>query len=476
MRKGFLIVLAVALVAALAAPAVAGTDINGFYRAKAYWSNYNGVPQVAVAPPGDNTSNLQNDPPTSAYVDQRMRLRFSSGEENVKAVAFFEIDFSSWGDSAGSALPAGGAARNSGGALGGDKINLETKNAYLWFKVPNTSVDFTVGLQNQSDTYAGIIYGAADMAGIFMTAKIEPVSFKLGWAKLYENTQWRSDDLDLYVAEVKLQPTKNIKLGLNFNYIQDDTQKQVSATSLPFATAAGSRNAKKIYTPGIDFAFGAGPAAISGFAFYQWGTVDSYESGQPDVDIAGYALDLRADANVGPAKGFLEALYISGGDGTGNDYKSIVTLSDLNASPGGNSAYGRTDMELLLFNNDDINTSQSLVGTAAATTSQSPGLGGRGITHFAAGASMQLGPKLTAKAGLGYLMATKKLSVADTNRKGKGMGTELNANVNYNITKGLDFGVYGAYAWLGDFYQFNSPGAKDPDDIYDVHARLNYAF
>jgi len=106
-------------------------------------------------------------------------------------------------------------------------------------------------------------------------------------------------------------------------------------------------------------------------------------------------------------------------------------------------------MELLLFNNDDINTSQSLVGTAAATTSQSPGLGGRGITHFAAGASMQLMPKLTGKVGLGYLMATKKLSVADTNRKGKGMGTELNANVNYNITKGLDFGLYGAYAWLG---------------------------
>jgi hypothetical protein len=475
MRKGFLIMLAVALVAALAAPAVAGTDINGFYRAKGYISNYNGVPQAAVAPPGDNTLNLQNDPPTSAYVDQRMRLRFSSGEENVKAVAQFEIDFSSWGDSAGGAAP-GAAARNSGGALGGDKINLETKNAYLWFKLPNTSIDFTVGLQGQTDTYAGILYGAADMAGIFMTGKMEPVTWKLGWAKLYENTQWRSDDLDLWVAEVKLQPTKDIKLGLNFNYIQDDTQKQVSATSLPFATAAGNRNAKKIYTPGIDFSLGVPAAAISGFAFYQWGTVDSYESGQPDVDISGYALDLRADANVGPVKGFLEALYISGGDGTGNDYESIVTLSDLNASPGGNSAYGRTDMELLLFNNDDINTSQSLIGTAAATTSQSPGAGGRGITHFAAGGSMKLGAALTAKAGLGYLMVTKKLSVADANRKGKGMGTELNANVNYNIAKGLDFGVYGAYAWLGDFYEFNTSGAKNPDDIYDVHARLNYAF
>ena len=56
------------------------------------------------------------------------------------------------------------------------------------------------------------------------------------------------------------------------------------------------------------------------------------------------------------------------------------------------------------------------------------------------------------------------------------MGTEVNANVNYSIMKGLDFGVYAAYAWLGDFFKSNAPGAVDPDNVYDVHFRLNYAF
>ena len=65
-----------------------------------------------------------------------------------------------------------GAQRNSGGALGGDRINLETKNIYIWFKLPNTAVDFTVGLQNQTDAYAGLLYGGADMAGIFMTGEV----------------------------------------------------------------------------------------------------------------------------------------------------------------------------------------------------------------------------------------------------------------------------------------------------------------
>jgi hypothetical protein len=106
--------------------------------------------------------------------------------------------------------------------------------------------------------------------------------------------------------------------------------------------------------------------------------------------------------------------------------------------------------------------------------------------HIAGGYTQKLGDKLTAKAGAGYLAASNLLNVADDNRKGKSMGTELNANVNYNIMKGLDFGLYGAYAWLGDFYMNKNTtagvpitgvsGLKDPDNVYDVHFRLNYAF
>ena len=105
------------------------------------------------------------------------------------------------------------------------------------------------------------------------------------------------------------------------------------------------------------------------------------------------------------------------------------------------------------------------------------GNGGRGITHFAAGFNMKLADRLSGKIGAGYLAATKKLSNGlDDTRKGKSMGTEVNANVNYNILKGLDFGVYAAYAWVGDFFKSNVAGVAEPDDLYDVHFRLNYAF
>jgi hypothetical protein len=482
MRKGFLIMLAVVLVAAMAAPAVAGTDINGLFRAKAWMSNFR---------TGDTRTSpaLAKDAPTNAFVEQRLRLKFASGEENVKAVAFFEIDFSAWGDVAGSAKQATtdttglGAGRNIGGALGADRINLETKNVYLWFKLPNTSLDFTVGLQNQSDAYAGLLFGAADMAGVFMNGKMDPVSYTLGWAKLYEYDSSKSDDLSFYLASAKFAPTKDVKLGLNLYFLQDDTGK----VAQPFAIGSGtgalyslgsSLNKKKIYIPGIDFAVNAGPATLSGFFIYQTGKVDFLAASDTDIDIKGFAFDLRGDMNLGPGKAFLEGLYISGGDNTSRKVESIVTFSDFDASPGGNSAFGRTDMSILLVNADDINCAQAFVGARATASggSTSPALSGRGLTHIAAGYTQKLGDKLTAKVGAGYLRANKLLLSEVSTRKGKTLGTEFNANVNYNIMKGLDFGVYGAYAWLGDYFESKTAPTTDPDNPWSANLRLNYAF
>lgn len=484
MRKGFLIVLAVALVAAMAAPAVAGTDLNGFYRAKGWMSNFKTPASSPI---------IQKDAPTASYVEQRFRLKFSMGEENVKAVLFLESDFGSWGDAAGGANSANqgsatnpgpfasGAARNTGGALGGDRVQLETKNAYVWFKLPNTSLDFTVGLQGQTDAYAGLLFGGADMAGIFVKGKMEPVDYVLGWAKLYENNVAKWDDMTLYVASAKFAPTKDVKIGLNFYFLQDDTGKVSSPSQLPSDPTAGSLEKLKIYVPGVDFAFNAGPATLSGFFLYEKGKDDFQNPATPDVDIKGFAFDLRGDLNVGPGKGFLEALYVSGGDDPAKEFKSVATLSDVNASPGGNSFFARTDMSILLVNADDINTSTALVGAASApalTPGGSPSNGGRGIFHVAGGFTMKLADKMTGKVGAGWLRANKLIKQgvpgADATFRKKDMGMEVNANVNYNIMKGLDFGLYGAYAWLGDFYK---PSATtDADNAYETHFRLNYAF
>jgi hypothetical protein len=474
MRKGFLIVLVVALVAAIAAPAMAGTDINGFYRAKGYVSNYKNYTSANyVNPsPADNST-------THSYVEQRLRLKLSSGEENVKAVLFLEQDMM-WGDASGQ------VARNQGGAIQGDSINLEAKNAYLWFKLPNTGADFTVGLQSVSDPYRGVFMGGADMAGILSTAKFAPLSIRVGGFTPWERDTNQADDSQIFIAEARLSPMKELGIGLNFYFIRDGADA-LGATSGELSTSAAGflggvqvvPGVTKIYMPGVNVDFNAGLVKISGFAFAQFGD-RVFDSGAPKTKFGGYAADLRVDANAGPAKLFLEGLYTSGDKpGTTDKIEGVVVAEDFKIF---SSATQPTifDMQILGPNGDDINTSRVLM----YTSNNNRAAGGYamngvrlGATFIAAGASIKVSDKMTAKAGAGYLRANQlaPAALSGTNLNvSKSMGTEVNANVNFNIMKGLDFGLYGAYAWLGDGYKV--AGSPEPDNLYDAHFRLNYAF
>ncbi len=480
MRKGLIILLCAALALTFALPAAAANiKASGFYRSKAYVSNFfdvGGAPSLRTGIGADATQ-------TNAFVEQRFRVKFDFGTENVKAVWFLESDML-WGDSAGNSLTASGtipsgAARNSGGALGADRINTETKNIYVWFKVPNTSMDFTVGLQNSTDAYAGVFWGAADFAGITTTGTFEPVKYKLGWYKLYENAVQKTDDMTLYLIQTAFSPTKEVKLGLNLYFVQDDTGKIASASELPVtgtggnANPLGALNKKRIYTPGVDVAFKVGPATLSGFGVYQFGKIDYLDPALRDIDINAFMLDGRADMNVGPGKAFLEGLYISGGDNPSDKYKSIVTLATNEASPGGNSSYTRTNMYMMLASPDTINVSQCFVGCSGAEVSSDPGANGRGIWHVAAGYQQNLMKQLMGAVNVGYLAATKRLTVADANRGGNGMGTEVNAQLSYNLYKGLDVGVVGSYVFIGDFFKESGEKPKDP---WTGYARVNYSF
>ena len=503
MRKGLIVLLVAVVAVAFALPAMAdmtptNLKVSGFYRAKSYVSNFfdvGGAPSLRTGTSPDAEQ-------TNAYVEQRFRVKFQFGTENVQAVWFLESDML-WGDTAGgnnvavgTAQYTGGAQRNSGGALGADRIQTETKNVYVWFKVPDTSLDFTVGLQNQSDDYAGIIYGGADFAGIFMNGQFEPVKYKLGWAKLYENAVQKSDDMTLYYSHAAFAPAKDVQLGLSFYYLQDDTAKVgIGPAQWPYANAVNLStslsasvayffappNKMNVYMPGIDVAFKAGPVTVSGFAQYQFGKID-YLNNTPlvkDIDISAWMVDLRGDMNVMAGKAFLEGLYMSGSDNPTNEYKAPISLALKEASPGGNSAYTRTNMYTMLASPDTINVSQCLIGCSGGEMGTDLGNSGRGLWHVAAGYEQPLTKQLKGQVNVGYLAAVERLKDPVTgqteDRKGNGMGTEVNARLDYNILKGLDVGVVGSYVWLGDFFTSRTTGEsfKDP---WTGYARINYAY
>jgi len=491
MRKGFLTVLAVVLIAAMAVPAMAEFSTSGFVRIKGHVEqNYN----QASATRGSFILPVE-DPNTASYVEQRQRFSLNWKGENVGATALFEIDFNNWGDSAYT------VARNQGAGLEADSINLETKSFFLWFNIPNTNAKVTAGLQNQTDSFGGMIFGYADMAGIFVTGTGGPVGYRLGWAKWAENGTITDDDVDLYVAEVKFTPIKEVKLGVDFYVIRDASGSKnpapaaggtVSALSLAttntnlntlgrigddygLGTTAFTYDPATFYYIGVDAAGKVGPVGLSGYAFYNMGEVESATGTFAGVainnvsrDVSAYGVDLRAELDAGPGKLFIEAAYVSGSeieDGT-SDIEAPITAS--NYALAGSFPLTSMDTQILFPNLDDINASNALAYDVQNK--------GRGIIAAAAGFRMKFSDALAGKVGVGYL--------ADAESPGPGLdehsAVEVNANVNWTVAKGMDVGLYGAYAFLQDWESYRGPGitatTEDADDIYKMMFRMNYAF
>jgi hypothetical protein len=491
MRKGVLMVLAVVLVAAMAAPAMADLSTSGFIKIKEHVEqNYtSGASGGSFILPG-------KDVPTASYVEQRMRFIFDWKGENVGARYFGELDYTNWGDSAYNTL------RNQGGGLEADTVNLESKNIFMWFNIPNTPVKVTAGMQNQSDSFGGMIFGYADMAGIFVTGNAEPVSYRLGMAKFQENLTRFDDDVDLYVAEVKFAPVKEARFGVDFYMIRDasgnKTTFNVGQTNLNtalrgfsdygYVVPIGTYDPSTFYYVGLDGAINAGPVALSGYAFYNGGkikkvnaTIGTAALVNQDVEVKAWAADLRAELNAGPGRFFIEGAYVSGTGSNDNnssaDFKSPITAS--NYALAGSYPLTSMDMQILFPNLDDITASNALAYDVQNK--------GRGIMAVAAGFSMKFGDRLSGKVGIGYLADAKNF--VGVNSTGvsikKHKATEVNANVNFAMLKGLDLGLYGAYAFLTDWEDYGPARngvtsaanmTRDADNIYKAMFRMNYAF
>ncbi len=161
MKRLLFCLLALIFVFALVMPTYAAeVKISGLWNAKAWAKdNYDGD--------DDSDDSYQ-------YVTQRMRMYFNIiASENLKLVYKNEIDME-WGDTAFV------NSRNSGGGLGGDSVNLETKNVYLEFMVPDTPVKATLGLQGVALHRGWFIDD--DVSAARFDMNFDPVTVTAYWA------------------------------------------------------------------------------------------------------------------------------------------------------------------------------------------------------------------------------------------------------------------------------------------------------
>jgi hypothetical protein len=137
--------------------------------------NINGINRIKFI----SAENMDGDDDTddnANFVKQRLRMYFTSvASENLKVVYKNEIDFE-WGDNS---FNSGDTTRGGGGRLGGDQVNLETKNIYMEFMVPDTPLKATLGLQGVTLHKGWFI--SDDISAARFDLNFDPVSVMAYW-------------------------------------------------------------------------------------------------------------------------------------------------------------------------------------------------------------------------------------------------------------------------------------------------------
>lgn len=440
---------ALALVA-LAAPAMADQKISGYFRTQFVADNFNGAPFTTTF--GQMAS---GDKRTATQIDNRFRLMYQNNlNEYVSFVYFAEVD-TAWGQS-------GKAAAGQGGTDGADGVNVETKNVYLDFKIPDSIVSTRIGIQGYSMGPDGIVLGD-DMAAARVNLQLSPMANVTAvYSKWRENEITKWDDVDFYGATLNLKPSDAVKFNLDLGYLDANTVGQFGAASNLDANAAILGAQADIFVIGLGGEANLGAAKLTGYAAHTNGKVD--RGTNPDLDLSGFMATAKATAKLGMADtGLRLTWYSADDDATDNEYNGFI--GDLS---GGVYEFAGENLSIFfadaLYNN--TNGGRRALTDAAYR--------GHGLLAINATANMNFTKTVYGKFGAGYFMATEDaVNEVDAAKRDKNLGLEVAARVGTKIAEKVDLSLGGAYAFLGDFYKV---GTTDPDNVYKMSVALNVPF
>lgn len=494
MKKRLVMALCSTLAVATALPAFALTVTNeGFFRVKSIMGNY------TLRDDGYDSPDM--------FVDQRFRDKITFGiNDYIKIVYFGEIDFQ-WGD----ASYANG--RNDGGAIGGDNVNLETKNLYVEAKIPNTALTVTAGLQGYADNEDWAILNN-DFAGFKFAYAGSNWSANAAWFKLIEESGTsvnsigganNEDDVTLWAAQFSMLPTKALKIGADFYYFKNQgTYGGVPApVGIPTSSLADERRTEQdLYWLALNASYKMPMMTISGWAAYTWGKMKDvptqtpmsgasflpkyiqYYGPQDDLDVSGWVATVKADFVPAPGMtAMARLLYFSADDdATDTDQKFFQTpFLDSETAP-----FLRDGLMLMMPDAMGM-TYPAQTGFALRDAAY------KGYGLFGVVANTSYTPptmkQMYFKAAAGWFTALED----DRNHEnaihdGKNIGVEVNGRVGYVFAEKFDVSLNGAYAFLGDFYKSTVDedshrymdrkveDGEDPSNPYALYVMVNVAF
>jgi len=425
---------------------------------------------------GTNSTSTQ--PKTSVYAEQRFVPYFAYKPSILDGLAtfraLFKIDYT-WGD------VSYGTGGNRGGGPGAGQVNLQTLLANVDIHPPGEQWNVVVGLQRMFDNVRDpnvtsvptalssgykLAFWGNQAVGINLFANLTPVSMaRFGFFQLYENAIPENDDVVLWMADYETRLNPYLECGADLWYVYDRGKNAggVSAIGQGLTSALPEYNgALRIRFPGTtqtyeaDIAwigthaaynrdFSAGRWWIDGFVIANIGKADTVSATvtAKAADIFGVA----ANAFIGYKYGVsvndrisLEGLFTTGDNNGASDGKinSVIT-GNVYGTPLGIYASHRA---LILFPDTKVvNRYYSAVHDISNM--------GYGVTGVFLNASKDLWRnRLNLKLG----SATALSNVAPAGG-GKFIGTEVNFELTYTHKVLFSFGLHGAYAFLGDFYE-----------------------
>jgi len=461
--------MAVTVVALVATPAFAlETKLSGFYQFMAAANNFEGT--------NNYIGKISDNAEAEAVIDQRLRIKLDGKvNEQLSFVYYGEVDFQ-WGDNSYA------TARNDGGAIGGDTVNLETKNAYIDVKFQDDTAA-RLGLQSFYDRQDQVFF-AADMAGAKVGFKVGTVGLTAGVFNLIEADFKSADNVYLGALQADFAKMGDLTLGADYYYFQN---RGPAGYANFFGTAdidevlfnggwSAGRGDMDLHYLGLqgDFTL-SDTAAIKGWLFYNAGSVDDLLAPADSMDVNGYAASVRGTFKLGSADAAARFFYFSSDDDLSDGDADFIV------NPLATESYAFGDDGFMIFFQDADWANVGQYGFALADAAYAGyGLWGGNFT-----ASLKPADKVDFKCGLGYFASLEDTVAAGdprTSRDGTMLGTEVFARAGYTFENNLYLALNGSYAALGDFYDGQGGGtavntaATDVDNPYIVYLLARMSF
>ena len=467
--------LLIAATAATAAPAMAVEySFSGMFRNYYDVSNFN----VTRSEDAYGYMYLDNGAPTANLFETRLRTNFGMKfSEDLKFVSRFEINYGFLGNNSYA------TGRADGGAIGSRGVNIETKRIYLDANVPGYGTNVKLGMQPFDDAYKGI-FVSDDMPGIIVsksyhnaTATVAAFRWNDGVLKTDPTTTYGKMTKDLIVLDGKYELNKDVKIGGAYYYLS-------SSNNTDPGNVYGIYNGKEdlsVHMFGLNGEATVGPVNLDGFFIYQTGS--NYLT---QKHVNAFAANVGARTKLGTGTLRSEFLYVSGGNDPNSNGGTDTGFIDTGIYNGyynnemvllGRDKYAQINDYAIVYNVNNVNQGV-IFGSLGYDQPINDKFKGSVNAGFAAVAKDWGAPLSGSGAYSVEDRSNYKINGPLTSRKHHSnyLGTELNAEIDYQFMPQVEVALRGGYVFLGDYFKETAANKTDPDNPFDMKVIVTLTF